>query len=159
VRFLDDVIEVNKYPLPEIDGVSRSNRKIGLGVLGFAEMLIRLGLSHDSDAAVQVARELMGIIAEEARHTSQQLAEERGVFPNWQGSVYEAQDLTLRNATCLAIAPTGTLSIIAGTSVSIEPLFALAYRRTHGSTTFTSTLAFCRRLASVPGERMLAKTR
>jgi ribonucleoside-diphosphate reductase alpha chain len=131
VRFLDDVIEVNKYPLPDIERITRGNRKIGLGVMGFAEMLIRLGLSYDSDAAVQLGRELTGILAEEARQTSEQLAEERGVFPNWPGSVYEAQHLNMRNATCLAIAPTGTLSIIAGTSASIEPLFALAYRRTH----------------------------
>ncbi|HEX9872320.1 MAG TPA: adenosylcobalamin-dependent ribonucleoside-diphosphate reductase, partial [Candidatus Tectomicrobia bacterium] len=131
VRFLDDVIEVNKSPLPEIERITRGNRKIGLGVMGFAGMLIRLGLSYDSDAAVELARELAGVIAEEARQTSQQLAEERGVFPHWRGSVYEAQQLNMRNATCLAIAPTGTLSIIAGTSASIEPLFALAYRRTH----------------------------
>jgi ribonucleoside-diphosphate reductase alpha chain len=131
VRFLDDVIEVNKYPLPEIERITRGTRKIGLGAMGFAEMLIRLGLSYDSDAAVDLARELAGVIAEEARQTSQQLAEERGVFPNWPGSVYEAQHLNIRNATCLAIAPTGTLSIIADTSASIEPLFALAYRRAH----------------------------
>jgi ribonucleoside-diphosphate reductase alpha chain len=131
VRFLDDVIEVNKYPLPDIERITRGNRKIGLGVMGFAEMLIRLGLSYDSDDAVQLAGELAGVIAVEARNTSQQLAEERGIFPHWPGSVYEAQHLKIRNATCLAIAPTGTLSIIAGTSASIEPLFALAYRRMH----------------------------
>jgi ribonucleoside-diphosphate reductase alpha chain len=130
VRFLDDVIEVNKYPLPEIERIARGNRKIGLGVMGFAEMLIRLGLSYDSDAAVDLARELAGVIAEQAHQTSQQLAGERGVFPNWPGSVYEVQHVNIRNATCLAIAPTGTLSIIADTSASIEPLFALAYRRT-----------------------------
>ncbi|MFN3477229.1 MAG: adenosylcobalamin-dependent ribonucleoside-diphosphate reductase, partial [Candidatus Methylomirabilales bacterium] len=131
VRFLDDVIEVNKYPIPEIDRMTRSNRKIGLGVMGFAEMLIRLGISYDSDAAVQLAEQLMRTIAEEAFKTSQALAEERGVFPNWKGSVFEAQNMKVRNATRTAIAPTGTLSIIAGTSASIEPLFALAYRRTH----------------------------
>lgn len=131
VRFLDDVIEVNKYPIPEIDRMTRSNRKIGLGVMGFAEMLIRLGISYDADAAVQLAEQLMRTIAEEALKTSQALAEERGVFPNWKGSVFEAQNMKVRNATRTAIAPTGTLSIIAGTSASIEPLFALAYRRTH----------------------------
>lgn len=130
VRFLDDVIEVNKYPIPEIDRMTRGNRKIGLGVMGFAEMLIRLGISYDSDAAVQLAEQLMRTIAEEALKTSQELAEERGVFPNWKGSVFEAQNVKVRNATRTAIAPTGTLSIIAGTSASIEPLFALAYRRT-----------------------------
>jgi len=131
VRFLDDVIEVNRYPLPEIDRMSRGNRKIGLGVMGFADMLLRLGMSYDSDDAVAFAGTLMRAIAEAARQASQELAEERGVFPNWKGSVYEAQHLKVRHATCLAVAPTGTLSIIAGTSASIEPLFALAYRRTH----------------------------
>jgi len=131
VRFLDDVIEVNKYPLPEIERATRGTRKIGLGVMGFAEMLIRLGLSYDSDAAVELARELAGVLATEARKMSEQLAEERGVFPHWPGSIYPAQQLSIRNATCLAIAPTGTLSILADTSASIEPLFALAYRRTH----------------------------
>jgi ribonucleoside-diphosphate reductase alpha chain len=131
VRFLDDVIEVNKSPLPAIDRMTRDTRKIGLGVMGFAEMLIRLGLSYDSDAAVEVGREVMRRIAEEAYQASQQLAEDRGVFPQWRGSVYAAQHVKIRHATRLAIAPTGTLSLIAGTSASIEPLFALAYRRTH----------------------------
>jgi ribonucleoside-diphosphate reductase alpha chain len=96
VRFLDDVIEVNKYPRAEIERLSRGNRKMGLGVMGFADMLIQLGMSYDSDAAVEQARDLMGVIAEEARLTSQALAEERGVFPYWQGSVYEAQHMKVR---------------------------------------------------------------
>jgi ribonucleoside-diphosphate reductase alpha chain len=131
VRFLDDVIQVNRYPIPEIERMTRGTNKIGLGVMGFAEMLIRLGISYDSDEAVQLAEQVMRAIADEAFTTSQALAEERGVFPCWKGSAYEAQGVRVRHATRTAIAPTGTLSLIAGTSASIEPLFALAYRRTH----------------------------
>lgn len=131
VRFLDDVIEVSRYPIPEIERMTRGTHKIGLGVMGFAEMLIRLGIPYDSDEAVQVAEKVMRAIANEAFALSQALAEERGVFPYWKGSAYEAQGVRVRHATRTAIAPTGTLSLIAGTTASIEPLFALAYRRTH----------------------------
>jgi ribonucleoside-diphosphate reductase alpha chain len=128
-RFLDNVIAVNKYSLPEIERITRGNRKIGLGVMGFAHLLILLGVSYDSDEAVALADRLMRFIAQAALDASRALAESRGVFPNWKGSVYEAQSIRVRNATRTAIAPTGTISIIAGTSASIEPLFALAYRR------------------------------
>lgn len=130
VRFLDDVIEVNRFPLPEIAQATRATRKVGLGVMGFAEALIRLGIGYDSDEAVAFAERLMHAIAAAARRASAALAERRGVFPAWPGSVYEAQHARLRNATRTAIAPTGTIGILAGTSASIEPLFALAYRRT-----------------------------
>jgi ribonucleoside-diphosphate reductase alpha chain len=131
IRFLDDVLEVSREPLSEIAQVSRGNRKIGLGVMGFAECLILLGVAYGSEEAIAWADRLMAFIAQEARTASQQLAEQRGVFPNWTRSIYAAQDERVRNATRLSIAPTGTLSLIAGTSGGIEPLFALAYRRQH----------------------------
>jgi ribonucleoside-diphosphate reductase alpha chain len=131
VRFLDDALEVTREPLPEIARATRGNRKIGLGVMGFAEALLRLGVSYASEEAVEWAERFARVIAEEARQASRELATERGVFPNWASSVHAAGGERVRNATCLSIAPAGTLSIIAGTSGGIEPLFALAYRRAH----------------------------
>ncbi len=131
VRFLDDMVELNRYPTDEIERVSRGNRKIGLGVMGFAEMLIRLGISYDSDPAVQMANEVMQCIQKEAARASEALAEERGAFPNWPASSFAENGPRRRNATVTAIAPTGTTAIIAGTSAGIAPLFALAYRRRH----------------------------
>jgi ribonucleoside-diphosphate reductase alpha chain len=130
VRFLDDVIAVSHYPAPEIDRMARGNRKIGLGVMGLAEMFIRLGVPYDAPMAARIARAVMRYVARASRSASRQLAEERGNFLFWTDSVYAARGTPRRNATLNAIAPTGTLSIIAGTTSGIEPLFALAYRRT-----------------------------
>ncbi len=130
VRFLDDVITVSGWPHPEIAKMVNGNRKIGLGVFGWHEMLIHLGIPYASEEAVTLASKMMRFIQHEARIASQELANERGVFPNWEKSVYKEQGLKLRNATVTAIAPTGTISTIAGSSSpSIEPIFALAYRR------------------------------
>ena len=136
MRFLDDVIEVGRYPVAAIERATRANRKTGLGVMGFAEALVRLGVPYDSKAAIETADEVMGVISEEALAVSRKLAEERGVFPNWPKSMYpKSMDPKtgnrVRNATRTAVAPTGTISIIADTSAAIEPFFALAYRRSH----------------------------
>jgi ribonucleoside-diphosphate reductase alpha chain len=131
VRFLDDMIEMTREPLPDIARATRRNRKIGLGVMGFAEALMLLGVSYDSEEAIVWADRLIAFIANEAHAASRALAEVRGVFPAWDQSVHAATGERLRNATLLSIAPTGTLSLIAGTTGGIEPLFALAYRRTH----------------------------
>ncbi|MEJ2068005.1 MAG: ribonucleotide-diphosphate reductase subunit alpha, partial [Deltaproteobacteria bacterium] len=130
VRFLDDVIEVNHYPLPQIEQISRGNRKIGLGVMGFAHFLILMGVSYDSAEGVKLGEEVMRFIQEQGHEASQELAELRGPFPNFTGSRYDLEGKPpLRNATVTTIAPTGTLSIIADCSSGIEPLFALSYTR------------------------------
>jgi len=130
VRFLDNVIDMNRYPLAQIDALTRANRKIGLGVMGFAELLIRMGVPYDHDEAAAIAGDVMATIQRAAREASHDLAVERGAFPNFADSVFaDRGERPLRNATVTTIAPTGSISIIADTTSGVEPLFAVAFVR------------------------------
>jgi ribonucleoside-diphosphate reductase alpha chain len=129
VHFLDNVVDANVYPIKEIADITHANRKIGLGVMGFADMLIILGVPYDSEEALKLGEQIMAFIEEKAHEKAVEIAKKRGSFPNFKGSIWEAKYPAFRNATVTTIAPTGTISIIAGCSSGIEPLFAVSFMR------------------------------
>jgi ribonucleoside-diphosphate reductase alpha chain len=128
-RFLDNVIEVNRYPLPQIDQMSKTTRRIGLGVMGFADALYKLGIGYDTAEGCRFGEEVMRVLDDASHDASEELAVERGVFPAWDGSDWQARGRRLRNSYTTTVAPTGTISIIAGCSGGIEPMFSLAFLR------------------------------
>ena len=149
VRFLDDVIDVNKYPMPQIEAITKANRRIGLGVMGFADMLIMLGIPYDSERALKAAGKLMRFITEESHRMSQELARKKGPFRNMGKSSWKRP---MRNATTTTIAPTGSISIIAGVSSGIEPLFAVSYvRKVLGGKRMVETNRLFKRIARERG--------
>lgn len=131
VHLLDNVIDMNQYPIPEIAEMSRTTRRIGVGVMGWSDLLVELGIRYDSEEALVLAEDVMKHIQEETYKASEELVESRGTFPSWEGSAYNNASVTrkMRNSAPVTIAPTGTISIIAGASSGIEPLFALSYVR------------------------------
>ncbi len=129
-RYLDNVIDVNQYPLDEIDSICKANRKIGLGVMGFADALYKLGVAYNTEEGVAWGQRFMKFVDDESHNYSEKLAADRGSFPNWKGSIYDTKfHRPMRNATCTTVAPTGTISIIAGCAGGIEPLYSLAFYR------------------------------
>jgi ribonucleoside-diphosphate reductase alpha chain len=129
-RFLDDIIEINNYPLPEITAMCQGNRKIGLGIMGFADALFKLGVAYNSEDGVAWGERFMKFVNDESHAESEQLAEQRGCFPNWEGSAWDVvHHRKMRNACTTTVAPTGTISIIASCSGGVEPLFSLAFYR------------------------------
>ena len=127
IYFLDNVIDMNRYPLKEIEKVTKANRKIGLGIMGFARMLFKLGIPYDSDLGLETARQVMAFIRDTGYQESERLAEERGVYPNWKGSLHEERGEKVRNSYITTVAPTGTISMIADTSGGCEPEFSLIW--------------------------------
>ena len=152
VHFLDNVIDSNRFPLPETEKATKENRKIGLGVMGFAEMLILLGVPYDSDKAVELAEEVMSYLDREAKKRSEEIGMVRGSFPGFAESIWAGKYKALRNATVTTVAPTGSISIIAGCSSGIEPLFAISFvRNVMGGVKMVETNGFFEETAKMRG--------
>src|SRR3989344_5681300 len=130
VHFLDNIIDMNSYPIKEIETQTKKTRKFGLGVMGFADMLVKLGIKYDSDQGLEMGEKILSFIEENAYQMSSELAKTRGVCPGWEGSEHQKMGRKIRNMTCLSISPTGTISILANASSGCEPFFAISYQKT-----------------------------